>query len=58
MTKSQKTEVVLDTVRQMRNNFTFAEYADMVVLIWTALDAAQTKAVSADEDAQQIGIPL
>lgn len=45
MTKQQKTEDVLELVKEKRKLYTFQEFADMVVLVWNALDAAQAKAV-------------
>lgn len=45
MTKQQKTEDVLELVKEKRKQYTFQEFADMVILVWNALDSAQAKAV-------------
>lgn len=44
MTKEQKVTEITDLVQEMRKRYTFQEFADMVVAIWQALDAAATKA--------------
>lgn len=45
MTKQQKTEDILELVKEKRRHYTFQEFADMVVVVWQAVDAAQVKAV-------------
>lgn len=44
MTKEQKVTEVTDLVQDLRKRYTFQEFADMVVGIWQALDAAAVKA--------------
>lgn len=45
MTKQQKTDDITELVKEKRKFYSFQEFADMVVGIWQALDAAQAKAV-------------
>lgn len=45
MTKQQKVQEIADMVEEKRKNYTFQEFADMVVAIWQAMDAAEAKAV-------------
>lgn len=45
MTKQQKVEDILLLVKEKRKVYTFQEFADMVVGVWQALDAAEQKAV-------------
>ena len=45
MTKQQKVEDIVDLVQEKRKFYTFQEFADMVVAVWQAMDAAQAKAV-------------
>ena len=45
MTKQQKVQEIADMVEEMRKRYQFQEFADMVVGIWQALDAAEAKAI-------------